>query len=175
MTRSDSHPQPKQPGENTCGLSTLPLAAKTPRREKIPGSWTLFLIFALWAALPCHGESRPIDAAQALARLRQSIASLPMPPDQGYRLAGRFELKATGEDIAYEAVYLHQSGYRAADFRQTDSTKSMRFGLGPQSWAASPEVTADLKSRRHNKALDPSAQWASRAPRLRAERWTAAM
>ena len=60
------------------------------------------------------------NPAAAIALLRQriqnSVGKLPWRPAEGYGLAGRFVLKATGEEIHYKARLARAPNRLAADF-----------------------------------------------------------
>ncbi len=86
-----------------------------------------------------------MDPAQLLREVRQSIGTLPWNSAKGYRLTGQFTLKALGDEISYDATYVRLFSRWTVDFRQADPTLNMRYTLGPQTWAASPEITATAR------------------------------
>jgi len=105
------------------------------------------LVLIAAAGLQAPADTGP-DAALSLLRQRlsKSVGEIPWNPAEGYALEGRFVLKATGEDITYRARFARASNRWAADFSRNDATSNLRYACsGMRAWAASPEITADLK------------------------------
>ncbi|HSW39984.1 MAG TPA: hypothetical protein VLL97_10880, partial [Acidobacteriota bacterium] len=94
-------------------------------------------------------ESAGIDPAALRRNLIASVGVSPWNSTDGYRLDGRFVLKATGEEIAYTAAFTRSAGRWAADYSQENRTRNMRYvSAGDYTWVASPEITEDIEPER---------------------------
>ncbi|MDR0311750.1 MAG: hypothetical protein LBJ21_09200, partial [Acidobacteriota bacterium] len=120
--------------------------------QRFPVGLFAILIFSATAVFLSAAQADAVLTPDQLRlRLAESVGQLPSNPE--YRLDGRFNLTASGEDVSYQARVVQIARKiagrtienRAVDFTHENRTRNLRFFLsGENAWIASPEITIDV-------------------------------
>jgi hypothetical protein len=110
---------------------------------------TILILLAVVSPYAWASRNSAIAITLLRQRIQNSVGKLPWRPAEGYGLAGRFVLKATGEEIHYKARLARAPNRLAADFSAPDisgedGSRNLRYVFSEKrAWVSSPEITAD--------------------------------